>query len=112
VRPDFLRIGVRTTFTLTQVKQGAHSSLRGRANAERLLAAIELLKRMGHITKNGGWYRFQETIMLNYGVPELKNGEFLMIEELPSFTEQVHWSPSGRKNAFTDPSGYFINDAR
>lgn len=106
-RPDYLKPGARTGFTLTQLKQYGPSSLRGRANNERLEAAIELLTKLGHINKEGSVYRFQETILLKRGVPALKNGEVLTIKELPLFSEQEYWSPE-RSSGFIDPSGYFI----
>ncbi|PAU54718.1 hypothetical protein BZL41_21870 [Pseudomonas sp. PIC25] len=86
--PDNLIKGVKTTFTLTQVKQYGPSSLRGRANAERLEAAIELLTKLGHIEKIGGRYEFQESILLTEN-PKLRNGDFITIKELPLFQEQV-----------------------
>lgn len=105
--PNYLRAGKETTFTLTQVKQFAHSSLRGRANGDRLEAAIELLTKMGHITKNGSRYRFHETILLKTGEPALKNGEFLTIKELPLFSEQENWQPK-RTTGLVNLRGYYI----
>ncbi|MDZ4328667.1 MAG: hypothetical protein U1A73_27185, partial [Pseudomonas sp.] len=105
--PDDLMTGQRTTFTLTQVKQYGPSSLRGRANTERLEAAIELLTKLGHIAKEGGRYRFQESILLKRGEPELKNGETLTIKELPLFSEHEYWKPEVRNGFGAQPS-YFI----
>ena len=105
--PDDLMTGQRTTFTLTQVKQYGPSSLRGRANTERLAAAIELLTKLGHISKEGGRYRFQESILLKRGEPELKNGETLTIKELPLFSEHEYWKPEVRNGFGAQPS-YFI----
>ncbi|HCS8192687.1 YfjI family protein [Pseudomonas aeruginosa] len=109
--PDNLKRGAETTFTLTQVKQYGPSNLRGRASAERLEAAIELLIKLGHISKEGSRYRFQETILLKTGEPELKNGEFLTIKELPLFKEQVFWQSEAR-SGLINLSGYFIRVSR
>lgn len=107
--PSELMRGVKTNFTLTQIKQRGPSTLRGRANAERLDATIELLTKLGHITKEGSRYLFQETLLLKRGEkPELKNGEILTIKELPLFSEQMYWEPDGRRTGLVDPSGYFI----
>lgn len=106
-RPSHLKPGARATFTLTEIKQYGPSNLRGRANSERLTAAIELLTKIGHIIKQGNRYHFQETIILKYGVPELKNGETLKISELPLFREQTYWRPE-RTNGSRSAPGYFI----
>lgn len=105
--PKDLMTGQRTTFTLTQVKQYGPGSLRGRANAEHLEAAIELLTKLGHIAKEGGRYRFQESILLKRGEPELKNGEVLTIKELPLFSEHEYWKPDVMRGYGQQP-GYFI----
>ncbi|UWG61262.1 hypothetical protein [Stutzerimonas stutzeri] len=105
--PDNLKPGAQTTFTITQVKQYGPSSLRGRANSDRLEAAITLLTKLGHISKEGSRYHFKETILLHKGEPELKNGEILTIKELPLFREQVYWQPK-RHHPLVKSSGYFI----
>ncbi|WP_426778642.1 YfjI family protein [Pseudomonas aeruginosa] len=105
--PDHLRTGAHTIFSLTQLKQLGPHSLRGRANSERLEAAIGLLTKLGHIKKEGSRYRFQESILLQEGEPELKNGEIIKIRELPSFSEQVHWKP-GVTRGYGPKPGYFI----
>lgn len=107
LRPKNLKPGVRTTFTLTDVKQRGPNSLRGSANAGRLVAAIELLTKLGHIAKEGSRYKFQETIMLKRGEPALKNGEVIKIKELPLFEEQHLWEPE-RQTGIVDQSGYYI----
>lgn len=104
--PDGLKTGSHTTFTLTQVKQFGPSSLRGRASSERLEAAIALLSKLGHITKEGSRYKFQETILFKHGEPELKNGEIITIKELPLFIEQEYWKPDYANR--TSQMGYFI----
>lgn len=91
--PKNLRAGANTYFTLTQVKQLGPSSLRGRANSERLEAAIELLISLGHIKKQGGIYQFKETILLPGTKPALENGKTITIKELPLFSEQELWQP-------------------
>ena len=96
--PGNFIIGAGTTFTLTNIKQNGPGSLRGRANSERLDAAIELLIRLGHIKKEGGRYRFKETIirrLIDPIEPEMKNGEFISIKELPLFTEQEYHASNG-----------------
>jgi hypothetical protein len=105
-RPNDLKPGVKTQFTLTQVKQYGPSTLRGRASAERLEATIKLLIQLGHVDKVGSYYRFQETILLKRE-PEVKNGEILTIKELPLFSEQEYWKPE-RRGPWIDLSGYFI----
>ncbi|PAU63678.1 YfjI family protein [Pseudomonas indica] len=108
--PDNLRHGLRKTFTLTLVKQYGPSSLRGKANAERLEAAIDLLTRLGHINKTGGSYQFSESILLKQP-PELKNGELINIKELPLFTEQelCEGINSPRSQGYSyDLGGYLI----
>ncbi|MDN4546365.1 YfjI family protein [Pseudomonas sp. C32] len=105
-RPRDLKPGVKTHFTLTQVKQYGPSTLRGRASAERLEATIKLLIQLGHIVKEGSRYHFQETVLLNRE-PEVKNGEILTIKELPLFSEQEYWKPE-RRDRWVDVSGYFI----
>lgn len=107
--PHYLTTGVETNFTLTQIKQNGPSRLRGRANTERLEAAIGLLIKLGHIEKTGGRYRFRETILLKDRAPELKNGEILTIKELPLFIEQDHWSSTKPINPYSNPTGYYIN---
>ncbi|MCY1305886.1 hypothetical protein D9M70_557140 [compost metagenome] len=99
--------GAQATFTLTEVKQRGPSSLRGRANSERLEAAIELLTKLGHIKKEGSRYRFQESILLKEGEPELRNGENITIKTLPLFSEQEFWKPQVMKSYGAKP-GYFI----
>lgn len=105
--PPDLKAGALTTFTLTQVKQYGPSSLRGRANADRLEAAIELLTKLGHIAKTGSRYQFQETLLIKSGEPALKNGEILTIKELPLFSEQEYWKPD-RPRGMTGQPAYFI----
>jgi len=91
--PNNLISGAEIRFSLTNIKQNGPGSLRGRANSERLNAAIDLLTKLGHIKKEGGRYRFKETI-IRYAndpiEPEMRNGEFININELPLFTEQVY----------------------
>ncbi|MCY1358967.1 hypothetical protein D9M69_455170 [compost metagenome] len=106
-RPNNLMTGAQATFTLTEVKQRGPSSLRGRANSERLEAAIELLTKLGHIKKEGSRYRFQESILLKEGEPELRNGENITIKTLPLFSEQEFWKPQVMKSYGAKP-GYFI----
>lgn len=105
--PGNLIIGAETNFTLTNIKQSGPGSLRGRANSERLDAAIELLTRLGHIKKEGGRYRFKETIIRRRNdpiEPEMKNGEFITIKELPLFTEQEYHAPTG--GIWSEPEYY------
>jgi len=104
--PYNLKEGAATRFTLTQVKQYGPSSLRGRASAGRLEAAIELLTKLGHIKKEGGLYNFKETILLKNGIPIMKNGDILTIKELPLFSEQVRWEP--KKSDQWTPPAYYI----
>lgn len=108
-RPNNLMSGAATKFTLTDVKKFGPSSLRGRANAARLEAAIELLIRLGHVVKEGSHYRFQETVIRRFSDPEpiLKNGETITIKELPLFSEQTYWRPTVTRG-FADESGYYI----
>lgn len=105
-RPNDLKPGAKTQFTLTQVKQYGPSTLRGRASAERLEATIKLLIQLGHVDKVGSYYRFQETILLKRK-PEVKNGEIITIKELPLFSEQEYWEPE-RRRGLVNTSGYFI----
>ena len=82
--------------------------MRGRANSERLNAAIDLLTKLGHIKKEGGRYRFKETIIrfLSDPIePEMRNGEFININELPLFTEQVY---DKETNSAWDEPQYYI----
>ncbi|QOF85654.1 MULTISPECIES: YfjI family protein [unclassified Pseudomonas] len=104
---DNLISGVRTTFTLTKVKQYGPSSLRGRANSERLDAAIDLLTKLGHIRKEGSNYRFQETILLTPEQLTLKNGETITVKELPLFSEQQYCKPQ-TMDAYRVKGDYFI----
>jgi len=105
--PNNLVTGGIVNFTLTDVKQKGPSGLRGRANSDRLDAAITLLNKLGHVVKAGGRYRFCETILLERGEPSLKNGELLTIKELPLFTEQVYWAPK-RTRGLTSGGGYYF----
>ncbi|MFV3335170.1 hypothetical protein ACNFIA_29980, partial [Pseudomonas sp. NY15437] len=82
-------IQFKTQVTLTQIKQRGPYRLRGRANAERLAAAIELLKDLGHIVKDGGHYNFKESI-LTEEEPRTKNGEFITISALPLYRDQEY----------------------
>lgn len=105
--PSNLIIGAETRFTLTNIKQNGPGSLRGRANAERLDTALELLIRLGHIKKEGGRYRFKETIIRRRSdpiEPEMKNGEFITIKELPLFIEQEYQAPTG--GIWSEPEYY------
>ncbi|MFP8282055.1 YfjI family protein [Pseudomonas aeruginosa] len=102
-RPAHLKPGVQTFFTLTQVKQYGPGSLRGRASADRLEAAIELLTRLGHIQKEGSRYLFKETIIEKN---EMNNGEIITIKELPLFSEQELWEPE--RTTQWDKPEYFI----
>lgn len=98
--PANRRAGVSTSLSLTTIKQSGPNSLRGRANAERLELAITTLTKLGHIRKKAGsHYEFSEAILLR-GDPELKNGEFLTIKELPMFSEQVFFTSTERKTYF------------
>lgn len=106
-RPDYLVPGAHTTVTLTQMKQYGPNCLRGQANAARLEAAINLLIKLGHMEKIGSRYRFQESILLNWKEPELKNGEILTIKELPLFSEQEYWKDK-HGSGLANSSGYFI----
>ncbi|WP_315809769.1 YfjI family protein [Pseudomonas sp. C9-3] len=90
--PAHLRDGMRTTVTLTKIKQYGPNRLRGRANAERLLASMEILTRLGHLAKNGSQYSFRESI-INNSEPELRNGESITINILPLFSDQELYKP-------------------
>lgn len=103
--PNNLKAGTTTSFTLTKVKQLGPSSLRGRANSERLEAAIELLTKLGHIKKEGSVYQFKETILLQGNKPKLENGKTVTIKELPLFSEQVQWAPE-RSDRWSRPTYY------
>lgn len=107
VPPPHLRPGAYCSFTLTQLKQYGPNSLRGRANAERLEAAIDLLTQLGHVSKRGSFYRFQETVLLKHGEPPLKNGEIVTIKELPLFSEQFYYQPE-RSSGLDHSSGYYL----
>lgn len=100
--------GAKCRFSLTQLKQYGPSKLRGRANSERLDAAIELLKKLGHIARDGSFYRFSESILLREGEPELKNGQIITIKELPLFSEQIFDRQGSSSNGPWGTSGYFI----
>lgn len=105
--PGNLKAGAYSSFTLTQLKQFGPNSLRGRASADRLNGAIELLTKLGHIKKEGSVYKFQETILLRTGEPELKNGEIITIKELPLFSEQMIWGPE-RTTSWGHGPAYYI----
>lgn len=85
--PDHLREGISTSATLTEIKQLGPNRLRGRVNAARLMAAIDLLEKLGHIRKDSGKYDFKESI-ISITPPKLKNGESLTITALPLFSDQ------------------------
>lgn len=87
--PKHLREGFKTQATLTQLKQLGPYRLRGRAGAERLEAAIDLLIDLGHVVKSGGRYEFKESILIN-DEPKIKNGEFITISALPLFSDQEY----------------------
>lgn len=102
--PNSPYLGITTRVSLTHLKQYGPSALRGRANSERLDAAIELLRKLGHIAKEGGFYKFSESILLIHGEPDLKNGQNITIKELPLFSEQIFdRSKSGSHSAFNMP---------
>ena len=105
--PNHLRHGIGTDFTLTTIKQRGPTCFRGRANAERLEATIELLTKLGHIKKEGSFYRFGEALLLRSGEPQLKNGEIVTIKELPLFREQEYWIPE-RRHGLTNSPHYAI----
>ncbi len=107
IPPDNLLSGVEARFTLTQVKRFGPNSLRGRANAARLEAAINLLTKLGHIIKEGSYFRFKETILNKREEPTLKNGTFITIKELPLFNEQEYWEPDVY-DKFGNQEGYFF----
>ncbi|ARH17936.1 DUF3987 domain-containing protein [Pseudomonas aeruginosa] len=85
--PPHLREGFKTTITLTQIKQLGPYRLRGRANADRLQAAIELLGKLGHLIKEKGRYKFKESIITEEE-PILRNGETVTITALPLYKNQ------------------------
>lgn len=103
-----LMSGAATRLSLTKLKQYGPSTLRGRANSERLDAAIELLRKLGHIAREGRFYRFSESILLKEGEPELKNGQIITIKELPLFSEQVYERQGSTSNGSWGTTGYFI----
>lgn len=85
--PPHLRDGFKTTVTLTQIKQLGPYRLRGRANADRLQAAIELLGKLGHLINDRGRYNFKESIITEEE-PILRNGEIVTITALPLYKNQ------------------------
>ena len=105
--PNRLRPGIQTHFTLTTIKQRGPTCFRGRANAERLEATLDLLIKLGHIKKEGSLYRFSEALLLTSGEPQLKNGEIVTIKELPLFREQEYWIPE-RRHGLTHAPFYAI----
>ncbi len=104
--PPHLARGAKTTFNLTLIKQLGPGCLRGRANAERLDAAINILKKLGHISKTGSTYTFQETILPHISEPQLKNGEIITIKELPLLCEQEYFS--SKSPALLSHTGYYL----
>lgn len=105
-RSDLI-VGGKTDFSLSDIKQYGPSQLRGRANSERLDAAIGLLTKMGHIEKKTNRYNFRESILLKEGAPTLKNGDILTIKELPLFREQEYFSLEDAKH-YSERVGYYI----
>ncbi|PTQ70331.1 YfjI family protein [Pseudomonas sp. GV071] len=103
-----LMSGAAIRLSLTKIKQNGPSSLRGRANSERLDAAIEILRKLGHIAREGRYCRFSESILLKEGEPELKNGQIITIRELPLFSEQVYERQENSSNGSRGVAGYFI----
>ncbi|MEA1605721.1 YfjI family protein [Pseudomonas spirodelae] len=103
-----LMSGAATRLSLTKIKQYGPSTLRGRANSERLDAAIELLRKLGHIAREGRFYRFSESILLKEGEPELKNGQIITIKELPLFSEQVYERQGNTSNGSWGTTRYYI----
>lgn len=85
--PPHLKQGARATVTLTKIKQYGPNRLRGRANSERLQAAIELLTKIGHLKKEGPHYKFKESILLDEP-PRLRNGIDITVNALPLFNDQ------------------------
>jgi len=100
--------GAATRITITQIKQFGPSSLRGQANSDRLDAAIKLLTKLGHMKKEGSFYRFSESI-LTKTEPELKNGEIIKIRELPLFCDQIYIDHSIGSSAFGSGERYLIS---
>lgn len=92
--PGNLHLGVQISFTLTDIKQFGPGCLRGSINSARLHAAIQLLIKLGHIIKRGGYYDFSESIFTRIK-PELKNGEFIKINTLPLHSEQIRETTHG-----------------
>ena len=103
---ESLILGTTTWFTLTDIKQYGPSCLRGRANADRLTAVVDLLTKLGHIMKTGGRYKFSESILTKTRGTTLRNGEFITIKALPLFTEQVRDKPTHYDKFPSD--NYFI----
>jgi hypothetical protein len=66
-----------------------------------------LLTKLGHVKKEGSFYRFGEALLLRSGEPQLKNGEIVTIKELPLFREQEYWKPE-RRNGLTSSPHYAI----
>ncbi|EOV2221041.1 TPA: DUF3987 domain-containing protein [Pseudomonas aeruginosa] len=85
--PSHLRDGFKTDITLTKIKQLGPYRLRGRAGSERLQAAIELLGKLGHLSKDKGKYKFSEAIQ-TVETPLLRNGETFTITALPAYKDQ------------------------
>jgi hypothetical protein len=87
---------IHINITLSEIKRSGPNPLRQSSESARLDAAIDLIRKLGHIEKTGTQYRFQDTILDKYVPkgPELRNGEFVTVKELPLFNEQ-ELAPTG-----------------
>lgn len=87
---------IHINITLSEIRRSGPNLLRKSSESARLDAAIDLIRKLGHIEKTGTQYRFQDTILDKYVPkgPELRNGEFVTVKELPLFNEQ-ELAPTG-----------------
>lgn len=108
--PPHLKEGVRASVTLTKIKQFGPNRLRGRANSERLKSAIELLTKLGHLRKEGSFYRFKEAILLDEP-PRLRNGIDITVNALPLFKDQ-EFVEYGRLNGRLERGCYYISASK
>lgn len=78
-------------FKISFLKQYARpASLRNNGERERLHAALQLLKNVGHLIEKDKGYEFRETLFSGSDGPPLKNGQDVTVDALPLFTDQTY----------------------
>lgn len=90
--PDIGERGREHTFTLSLIKQYGPYALRGKAGHHRLIEAIDLLSRMGHMkNRRHGIWEISESLYSGPEGPEIRNGVDFTVDNLPLVSQQEYY---------------------